>query len=320
MSKFPMLVADIGGTNARFSIVSGKDDQGYTIGQFKELSTGQYETLEAALEDYLDSIAGEAPVSACVAIAAPVTGDLITMTNNSWQFSMQVVKQSFGFKRFEVLNDFAALANSVPHLAEDNLVEIVAGEDRPGAPKVVIGPGTGLGVAGLVRCNGHWRPVPGQGGFTAYAPQNQREMAIAQRLQKDSYLCTEDLISGRGLVTLFNTMALLDGVDIQASEAKDVSAMAFEQENPLALEALELFCAGLGTVAGDIALIYAAKGGIYLGGGILPRMVDYLKTSGFEARLKHRGKMTELINNIPVYLINHPHPALVGAAAWLDLE
>lgn len=315
---YPCLVADIGGTNARFSLVTGCDHGQYQLSQNHDLSSGEYPSFEACLQAYLNMIEGPKPRYACVALAGPVVGDEVRLTNVDWCFSQVSVKEQFGFDVFCALNDFAALAYSVTHLAEDDLTTIVDGTATSDAAKAIVGPGTGLGVAGLIRVQNHWVAIPGEGGHVAYAAQCPREMAVAALMQTKGYVCAEALISGRGLVNLFNSLAEIDGSEVRVKEASEIAVLAWEQQVPLALEAWELFCQGIGTVAGDAAVMYNAKGGVYLGGGILPRNIKAFRESGFETRFKEKGVQSGFMHNIPVYLILHKHPALIGAAAWLD--
>lgn len=315
---YPCLVADVGGTTARFSVVSGREQDYYRLDQYREFHTGDYPSFDVCLQAYLESLTGARPRSACVALAGPVLGDEVQMTNAAWGFSQLRIREQFGFEAFAALNDFAALAYAIPHLPATDLVTILEGESRPGAPKAVIGPGTGLGVAALTRVQQQWLAVPGEGGFMAYAAQTPREMAVASVLQQRGYLYNEALISGPGLVTLFNTLAELDRAPRRANSALEVATWAWEEGEPLALEAWEIFFQSLGSIAGDAALLYTAKGGVYLGGGILPRYVNELRNSGFGLRFKAKGLQSRFVEAIPVYLIVHPCPALIGAAAWLE--
>lgn len=319
----PCLVADIGGTSARFCVVSGRDHGQYRLDQYQQYHTGDFPSFEACLQAYLQQLDGPRPRRACVALAGPVLEDQVHMTNAEWGFSQAAIKQQFGFDEFIAINDFAALAYSVPHLHAEDLCTIVEGGGRtvrPDAPRAVIGPGTGLGVAALLRARQQWLALPGEGGFVAYAAQTPRELAVAGHLQQQGYLCTEALISGPGLVTLFNTLAELDNQPRRADSAREIATWAWQQQDPLALEACELFFEGLGTVAGDVALLYAATGGVYLGGGILPRYVEELRRSGFARRFKAKGLQSPMMADIPVFLIVHPYPALIGAAAFLNSD
>lgn len=315
---YPCLVADIGGTNARFSLVTGCVNGQYQLSQNQDLRSGEFASFEACLQTYLDTIEGPMPLSACVALAGPVVGDEVVMTNVNWRFSQASVKQQFSFEVFCALNDFAALANSVPYLQPDDLMTIIEGTSKTEGARAIVGPGTGLGVAALVHSKDQWVVVPGEGGHVAYAAQTQREMAVAALMQTRGYLCAEALISGRGMVNLFNGLAEIDGKPVRVEEASEIVSLAWDQQDPLALETWELFCQGIGTVASDAALMYNAKGGVYLGGGILPRNIDAFRQSGFEARFKNKGIQRGFMEDIPVYLILHKHPALIGAAAWLD--
>ncbi len=320
--RFPFLVADIGGTNARFSLVTGRTEKAYQLSQGRDLATNAYPTIEQCIGDYLAGIEGERPRYACVAVAGPVAGDEVKFTNVDWLFSTEAVRRELGFEELYVLNDFAALAYSVTHLQDTDLLEIVAGKAQPLGAKAIVGPGTGLGVAALVPVHAsepqRWLPVPGEGGHVAFAAQTPREHRIAELLQPRGYLCAQHLISGLGLVTLYNALAELDGLGQRVTEGSEVSVRAFEQQQPLALEAMNIFCEGLGTLVGNSVVTYVATGGVYLGGGILPRMIDFFRHSGFEKRMKERGALNGIMADIPVHLIIHQYPALIGAAAWID--
>jgi glucokinase len=313
---YPYLVADIGGTTARFNIVTGCDHGQYQLGQHCQFRTADFPSFEACLSAYLAQLEGPRPRAACVALAGLVLDDMVRMTNTDWSFSQAEIKRQFGFERFATLNDFAALAYSIPHLHAADLLTLIDGESHPQATKAIVGPGTGLGVAVLTRVQQQWIALPGEGGHMAYAAQTPREMAVASRLQSQGYVCAEALISGPGVMTLFNTLAELEGSDRRASSAREVATWAWGQQDPMALEAWELFFQGLGSVAGDVALLYAAAGGVYLGGGILPRYVDALRHSSFAQRFRDKGIQTRFMAGVPVHLIVHPYPALIGAAAW----
>ena len=317
-SSFPYLVADIGGTNARFSLVTGCDDAGYRFENTRNLSTQAYPTFEACLKEYLDRVPAPRPKHACVAVAAPVTGDYVRFTNVDWAFSIDEVRQALDLEVLELMNDFAALAYSVTHLQSEDLVEIVPGQALERSACAIIGPGTGLGVAGLVPVENGWLPIPGEAGHVAFAAVTPREHALVMARQQLGYVCVQDFISGKGLVNLYNTLAEIDGQSERVEEASEVTIKAFEQNEPLAVEAMNLFCEGLGTAVGDAALTYIAKGGVYLGGGILPRMIEFFRNSGFEQRMKAKGVQEGFMQNIPVSLIVHDNPALIGAAAWLE--
>ncbi len=317
---YPCLVADIGGTNARFCLVTGCEAGRYQMLHQKDLRSGDYSSFEACLQAYLDSVGIACPEFACVALAGPVVGDVIHMTNVQWTFSQTRVKDQFGFQVFQALNDFTALAYSVTHLQEGDLETVLPGQPESDAPsaKAIIGPGTGLGVSALIPHGSHWLAIPSEGGHVAYAAQTDREMALARLWQQRGYVSSETLLSGRGLVNVFNGLAELDGNSRRVEEASEIAQMAFEQQEPLALEAMNIFCEGLGTAASDVVVMFNAKGGVYLGGGILPRMVDFFRDSGFEQRFKHKGVQSGFLASVPVHLILHKHPALIGAAAWLD--
>jgi len=334
LTTFPWIVADIGGTNARFSLVTDRDENtgAYTLSQQRDFATADFTTFEACFDAYLAAIGSELerqrPEYACIAIAGPVNGDKVKFTNVNWHFSISEVQQHFALKRFDVLNDFAALACSVTHLGVDDCIEVRPGRALEKTAKAIIGPGTGLGVAALVHGPHGWAPLASEGGHRGFAPQTEREMAILGMLQAErGYVCAENLLSGAGLVNIYQALAQLDNKpcgEIQPSDITervfnaDAEALVEKVDAQLARETLEIFCAVLGSVVGDTALTYGAKGGVYLGGGILPRMPEFLLNSDFLARFENKGVMSHYLQDIPVQLIVHKNPALIGAAAWLE--
>jgi len=323
---FPWMVADIGGTNARFCLVTGKHPETgcYEFSQQRNYATLDYTTFTACLDTYLSSVTGSRPEYACIAVAGPVDSDSVQLTNLNWGFSIAELRRQFALKRLEVVNDFTALACSVPYLNSQDYWPICAGETRGKAAKVIVGPGTGLGVSALVNNASGWFALPGEGGHSAYSPQTDREVEIYNVLRKKlGYVCVEDLLSGSGLVNIYQSLATIEGqacLDVHPSQLTD-SVLGNEHHNVLpvlAKETLDIFCAVLGSVCGDLALTYGAKGGIFLGGGILPRMKEYLLQSDFMVRFQAKGIISHYLEDISVDLIVHKKPALIGAAAWLD--
>lgn len=334
LTTFPWIVADIGGTNARFSLVTDRDEQtgAYTLSQQQDFATADFATFEACFDAYLSAIGseleGSRPEYACIAIAGPVNGDKVKFTNVNWHFSISEVQQHFALKRFEVLNDFAALACSVTHLDAEDCIEVRPGQALEKTAKAIIGPGTGLGVAALVHGGQGWAPLASEGGHRGFAPQTEREIGVLNVLQAErGYVCAENLLSGAGLVNIYSALAQLDGKpcgELHPSEitervlSADAAHLNEKVDAELARETLEVFCAVLGSVVGDTALTYGAKGGVYLGGGILPRMPKLLLNSEFLARFENKGVMSHYLQDIPIQLIVHKNPALIGAAAWLE--
>ncbi len=320
MSRFPQIVADIGGTNARFATVT---DANAGTGEFviekqKTFECASYESFELLLAAYYDYLGGLRPEHVCVALAGPVDGDKFKMTNLKWCFSRAGVKSEFNLKNFEVINDFAAQACSVTHLQTQDLLEVKAGSESPLNCKAILGPGTGLGVASLVHTGSIWRPQPGEGGHANFAPTNAQEIELLQILMRDfSPVSLETLLCGRGLVHIYRALCEIRGVPAQTFEPHQVSELGLSGDDEICRDSLSQFCRVLGSAAGNVALTLGAKGGVYLAGGILPRMTEFLLSSEFVAAFKEKGIMSSYMESIPVFLMMHPHPALIGAAAWL---
>ncbi|MEW5249380.1 glucokinase [Microbulbifer discodermiae] len=329
------LVADIGGTNARFGLARHGGEghrglQGTLVEDIRQLPCAQFEQLEAALESYLQSLPASKVASlseACLAVAGPVGSDRIAVTNLPWSFSKSSLKRSLGYARFEVINDFAALALSCPGLQGEELARVdtetepVSEHPMPEEPRVVIGPGTGLGVCGLLRNGNTWRALPGEGGHTTIAPVNEEELAIVQYLRREHcHISAEHLLCGRGLANIHRGLAAIGGQRETSRDPAAITAAALDGSCALARYTVHLFCNLLGSFCGDAVLTLGARGGLYLGGGILPRIEPLLRASDFMSRLRAKGVMSAYLHKLPVYLVRHPFPALVGAAAFLGSE
>lgn len=316
---YPFIVADIGGTNARFALVTGKDQQKYQLEHIQVLKAAQYPSCAEALQFYLSTLNGIKPRAACLAIAGPVNGDLVRMTNLSWQFSCTEMAQQFGFEQFLAMNDFAAVAAACSQITDDHLITVKPGVAHSDATKAVFGPGTGLGVAGLVNSNGYWIPVPCEGGHVNLAPSTAFEAdVIKAAMSKHGHVSAEVFISGPGLVNLYQAICLVRGAAEQALLPADITRGALQEQDELCLETLHTFCSFAGSFAGNLALTYGATGGIYMAGGILPRLSDFLVSSAFAERFQSKGVMSHYVADIPAQLMVHPETAFVGAAAWLE--
>jgi len=321
MSRFPQVVADIGGTNARFGLVTAAiaDSGEYTIVEQRTYECARFETFEAVLAEYLNSLADVKPQHVCVALAGPVDGDEFKMTNLNWCFSRTGVKAKFALQNFEVINDFAAQACSVTHLQTDDLFAVKTGCAVSKAAKSIIGPGTGLGVASLIHNGSIWQPLPGEGGHANFAPGNEEEISLLRAVAKEhEFVSLETLLCGRGLVNLYRGLCRIADQAPEALQPADISDRGVSGKDPLCERALQLFCKILGGAAGNLALTCGSKGGVYLTGGILPRIKDFLLASDFVAAFTSKGVMSSYLESVPVYLIVHEHPALIGASAWLE--
>ncbi|NUP02326.1 MAG: glucokinase [Nonomuraea sp.] len=311
MSAFdlPWLVADIGGTNARFGLVTSP---GARPSNVAVLAGADHPTLPEAVAAYLAEHAGGVrPGAACLALAGPIDGDRYRLTNSAWAGSVRELDVPYA----ALLNDFEALAVSLPHLEGGDLVSLGGPEPSHGV-KAVLGPGTGLGVGGLVPSERGWIPIPGEGGHVTVPVIDRRELEIVRVLQSEGlpHVVAEHLLSGPGLVRLHRALAKVNGVTAPGLNASDIVARL---DDSLCAETVEVFCAMLGSFAGNVALTLGARGGVYLGGGVLPRIVERVRASAFRARFVDNPDMPGYLEAIATTLIVAPQPALTGAAAWL---
>jgi glucokinase len=317
MTDYYTLIADIGGTHARFALV----DPHKNIDHIHVLRGREHATLWDAYQAYRAKIPTDIVITkAALAVAGPVTGDRVTITNRDWTFSQTELKQALGVSHFAVINDFKALALSLPHLVDDDK-EALFTPKQPAVegPRLVIGPGTGLGVATLVPlADGGWLPVPGEGGHVMLPAENpDEEQLIAGLAEKFSYVSAERVLSGQGLLNIYNVLAEDEGVATRY-DTPEALAEAAEQGDDLALQAVEQFCAFLGNVAGNAALTAGAVGGVYLAGGILPAMRDILRQSEFLQRMHKRDVVSGYMKAIPIWLITTKLPAFIGLKHFWD--
>jgi glucokinase len=309
------LVADIGGTNARFALVA---DGGSQAIEPRNLRCADYATIVDATLAYLDLVALGKPWQAAISIASPVTGDALNMMNHSWSFSVGETRAALGFRHLKVLNDYTALALALPVLRDDQRLQVGAGRALGGHPVAVLGPGTGLGVSGVIPAGNHWVPLESEGGHASYGPLNAREQAIIEIMRERlEHVSAESLVSGRGLSQIYEVITRIDrGEGVRLSPG-EVTQRALENDCPLAIETLEIFCRILCTIAGNLALTLGARGGVYIGGGIVLRILDFFTRSGFRERFEKHGRLTPYLRAIPTYVINTDYPALIGAVVAL---
>jgi glucokinase len=318
---YPYIVADIGGTNARFGLINGKtpDGKSYKISDRLSYRCAEFGSLEELLRTYVDSLNGADVYGACLAIAGPVSGDLIRLTNLDWSFSLNELKKRFNISNFIVINDFTALAYATTRLRAEDLVNLNDHAATELASRAVVGPGTGLGVSTVVPVDGKWCVVAGEGGHAAFSPSDDLEIQILKVLKRDiEHVSIETILSGSGLVRLYK--ALCEIRDEQAEDLKpwNITGLGLTGKNKICREVLDVFCAILGSVAGDIALTTGSRGGVYIGGGIISHIKSFLLQSAFMERFNAKGVMSPYVRSIPVFLMDVDNPALVGAAAWLE--
>jgi glucokinase len=314
------VLADIGGTNARFA---WQDGAGAPIEQVLTLACAEHETVLDALNSYLARLGGRRPQAGAIAIANPVLGDRVSMTNHHWSFSISELKARLGLQQLLVINDFTALALALPRLQAHERRQVGGGAPLAGAAIGLIGPGTGLGVSGLLPDGqGGWLPIQGEGGHATLAATTRREAAVLAVLaEQHGHVSAERAICGQGLVDLHRALCRIDAPDAAAPAlgAAEITGAALAGLNSTCAEALDLFCAFLGIAAGNLALTLGARGGVYIGGGIVPRLGDRFAQSPFRTRFEAKGRFSSYLAAVPVYVIDTPEsPAFVGAAHALD--
>jgi len=314
---FPRLLGDIGGTNARWA---WQTTSGGALQHHASYRCAQFDSLQGVIEQFLKDQHLPRPAQVAFGIATPITSDRVQMTNHHWAFSAAGLQAALGVERCLVLNDFAALAGALPALTPADTRRIGGGEAVPGAPIAVLGPGTGLGVAGLVQGDaGHPMTIAGEGGHVTLAAANAREaQVLAQLRQRFGHASAERALSGPGLVNLYDAICALDAVPRLDLKPVEVSQRALAGTDAACSEALQLFGGFLGSVAGNLALTFGARGGIYIGGGIVPRLGAAFDALPFRQRFEDKGRFRCYLERIQTAVITAPAPALHGAANALD--
>jgi glucokinase len=316
-SQWTGLVGDVGGTNARLALTDG---QGH-IRNPRTFPCKDYASLADIIAEYIETTAGKKrPPRAVLAVAGPVVDGEIEFTNLDWTVSEGDLLAHFEFEAVELINDFAAQALACPLLEPQDLR--VLGPSLPRGshecPMVALGAGTGFGVAGLARSERGDVPISTEGGHAGFAPSDEVEVEVYRRLlARYGRVSIERILSGQGLYDLYTILAALKG---QAPALADEAQVTREglAGDPLASETLDRFALILGSVAGDLALTFGARGGVFVSGGIAPRLAERLTAGGFRARFEDKGRLSDFVRDIPTYLVLHPYPAIVGAARALE--
>jgi glucokinase len=312
------LLGDVGGTNARFALQCGA---GAVIEGLAQYRCADFESLQAVLRHYLTEPGRPQPQAGAIGIANPIDGDRVRMTNHAWQFSIEALRQALGLKRLLFVNDFAAMALALPTLRSDELRPIGSGTAAPGAPLALLGPGTGLGVSGLMRgANGADSVLSGEGGHVTLAAADDAEAAVIDWLRgRFGHVSAERALSGQGLVNLYQAWSALHGHMAEPLSAVQISERGLQRSDPACDAAVELFLSLLGNVAGNLALTLGARGGVYIGGGIVPRLAARIDASQLRQRFEDKGRFAGYLSRIPLWLIQPGGvPALRGAARALD--
>lgn len=313
----PRLLADIGATNARFALLFPGQSRPTAMAV---LACREHATLLAAIRSYLAQHSPLPPHAGAMGIATPVLGDRVSMTNHAWSFSIAELQAALGLERLVVINDFAALALALPLLQASDLQKIGPGQARAGAPMAVLGPGSGLGVSALIAHSGSVVPIAGEGGHVTLSATDAAEEAVIEKLRlRFGHASAERALSGPGLVNLYVACCELAGDSPRVLEPAQVSALALSNQDPICRAAVEMFFALLGSTAGNLALTLGALGGVYLGGGIVPRLLPLLEASRFRARFEAKGRYAGYMREIPTWVITSEFPpALLGAMRALE--
>jgi glucokinase len=316
-APYPRLVGDVGGTHARFGWIESPTSG---IGSVAVYASADHPGLEAAIAHYLVEHRHPPPAACAIGIATAVLGDHIAMTNRDWAFSISEIRGRLGVQHFVVLNDFTTLALALPGLTAADLTRVGGGSAVPGAPVGLLGPGTGLGVSGLLPAAAGPFPIAGEGGHVTLAAFDEREEQVIARLRpRFDHVSAERVLSGPGLTNLYEACCELAGAPSAALEPADVTEHALAGTDACCVEAVELFFGFLGGVAGNLALTLGARGGVYIGGGIVPQLGDWIGRSAFRARFEAKGRFRSYLEAIPTWVITGlALHALNGANRALD--
>jgi glucokinase len=309
---FPVLVADIGGTNARFAVLATPASE---LIVFPTVQTAEFADPAAAIAAL--GLAGDLrPRTAIMAVAGPVTSDKVQLTNSHWLVEPRRMIAELGLEKVILINDFEAQALALPAYRAADLESLGGGAPRPGAPMVVLGPGTGLGVAGMIHACGRWIPVPGEGGHVAMGPETEAEFRIWRHIDGvGEHIEAEHLVSGRGVLNVARACAAATGVACPYANPAAVTAAAAAGE-ALADEALTVFAGLLGRLAGDMALTFLAQGGVFITGGVSLHVARYLAGGAFRRAFENKAPHEKLVAAMPTWLVRHDRPALLGLSAF----
>lgn len=315
------VIADIGGTNARFALV----DHNRTISQITKLPVKDYPNFEDALADFFAKInLNEQPEHILIDVAGPVTSDYFEFTNSHWSFSITDIKEKFNLKYFNAVNDFAAIGLSLPYFTSHDLLEVNKKPALRTGPKIAIGPGTGLGVVFTIPHQKEWVLVPSEGGHITMPAENEDEAQILAYLrqkysQYKGHVSAERVISGHGLENIYEALWALNFPQEPFSplKAPEIAQKALEGSDELCLKSVHQMCSFLGSVAGSLSLATLAYGGVYIAGGIIPQILPIFEKSDFIERFEDKGRQSAVNKEIPIYLITHDYPAFPGLAATI---
>jgi len=316
----PLLIADIGGTNARFALADPHAALPLLDESVREFAVADFPSLADAARHYLEQVDAQAD-RGVFAVAGRVDGDEARITNHPWVISRSRTRERLGFEQVHLLNDFAAQAMAISLYRPEDVVQIGGTGWTPAPPEqprtyAVLGPGTGLGVGGLVIRDGRCYPLETEGGHVSFPPGTPEEIRILEILSAQfGRVSNERLICGPGLVNIHRALCEIAGVDPGLLEPKDIPARA-AQGDALCMRAVDVFCAVFGAIAGDLVLTLGAWDGVFLTGGLVPKMLDSLRHSGFRQRFEYKGRFSPNMARVPSLAVMHPRAGLLGAAAY----
>ena len=313
------LVADIGGTNARFAIaVPDEGSKGFSLEHQQSFRAEDFDTLLGAVNAYGEYLPTPIPKQACFAVAAQPSNGVYHFTNSPWMLDSEEIKDALSLSTMMVVNDFQAMTSGARYMQDEDRILVRDGTAVPDAPQIVLGPGTGLGLGLLVPCGDKVRIIATEGGHAAFAPQNEEEIEILRLIMREHKLVLfEHLLSGRGLVNIHRALCVLAGKPRVSLRPSEITAAAYGDDYPIAKKAVNVFCAILGSFAGNAAVTTGARGGVMLAGGILPKISDVFLKSDFNARFGAKGPHEKYLAKVPVHLLTSEATALIGAAHLL---
>jgi glucokinase len=312
-----VVAVDIGGTHARFALAEVADGRVSSLGEACTLKTAEHASLQTAWEDFGRQLGRPLPRAAAIAVAGPVQGEVLKLTNNPWVIQPALIPERLGVDHYALVNDFGAVGHAVAQLGVEHFRQL-CGPER-GLPEEgvvsIVGPGTGLGVAQLLRRGGRYHVIETEGGHIDFAPLDTLEDQILAHLRKRfRRVSIERVASGQGLTNIYEVLAGIEGGEMQYRDEKALWTAALAGDDSLAAAALDRFCLALGAAAGDIALAQGASA-VVIAGGVGARVADHLVRSGFRDRFIAKGRFERMMDEMPVKLITHPQPGLFGAAA-----
>lgn len=317
-----VVAVDIGGTHARFAIAEVAEGRVVSMAEPVTQKVAEHPSLQLAWQAFGETLGRELPKAAAIAVASPVGGEVIKLTNNPWIIRPALIPERLGADTWTMVNDFAAIGHAVAQLGDQDFTHLCGPDiSLPQRGSITVcGPGTGLGVAQVFRHKGGYDIIATEGGHVDFAPLDPIEDAFVKRLRKEyNRVSTERIVAGPAIVAIYETLAELERRPVSRLDDKKIWTLAFEGKDSLAVAALDRFCLSLGAVAGDLALTHGPTG-VVIAGGLGLRLKDHLLQSGFGERFVAKGRFRNLMASIPVKLITHPQPGLYGAAAAFAQE